>query len=165
VGEGVVQHGPAHAGTVAEGSDRERGSITVVAAAGIALVLALVLLTVDAARLLATAARAGTAADAAALAAAQELAFPAGEEPEAVAARFAAANGAELVSCDCPSGGSEAVVQVRVVATGLFLLPEGRSITASARAVVELSAAPRPARTDRPNRLPPGRDAVTMPAP
>ena len=46
-----------------------------------------------------------TAADAAALAAAQEFAFPSGLEPAALAAEgYASANGAVLSACTCPDG-------------------------------------------------------------
>jgi Flp pilus assembly protein TadG len=110
-----------------------------VAGAGIIAVLVmLLLLSVDAAHLLAAAARAETAADAAALGAAQELAFSTGSTPEAQAQRFAAANGAELVSCACAQGSTEAVVTVRVVAGGMLALPDGRVIERTARGVVDL---------------------------
>ena len=91
----------------------------------------------DLGRVLIVAARAQTAADAAALAAAQELALPGGRRPEDVAAEFAAANDAVLTSCTCPIGGVDAVVEVTVAVGGLLLAGDGRTVTARARAVVE----------------------------
>ncbi|MFL5797229.1 MAG: Rv3654c family TadE-like protein [Actinomycetota bacterium] len=117
----------------------ERGSISLLAAGVLVMVLVMVLATADITRALAAAARAQSAADAAALAAAQEIVEPSGEDPAAVADRYAAANGAELVSCDCPVGGSEAVVTVRVEISGLLLLRSGRQTTGTARAVVDLT--------------------------
>ncbi len=119
----------------------ERGSISLLAAGVIVLVGVMVLATADVTRALTAAARAQAAADAAALAAAQEIVEPSGEDPAAAADRYAVANGAQLVSCDCPAGGSEAVVTVRVEISGLLLLRSGRQTTATARAVVDLTGA------------------------
>ncbi len=85
--------------------------------------------------------RAQAAADAAALAAAQEMVEPTGQDPAEVAAKFAERNGATLVRCDCADGGSEATVSVQVEVSGLLLLRSGRTITAIARAVVDLTGA------------------------
>ena len=116
----------------------ERGAASVVGAGILAVLLMLLLLSVDAAHLLAAAARAETAADAAALGAAQELALPSSSTPEAEAGRFAAANGGELVSCVCAAGSTEVVVTVRVVAGGMLVLGDGRALERQARAVVDL---------------------------
>ena len=55
--------------------------------------------------------RAHAAADAAALAAAQELAMPSGSLPQIQAADYASRNGASLLSCACEPGSQEALVQ------------------------------------------------------
>jgi secretion/DNA translocation related TadE-like protein len=74
------------------------------------------LVTADAANGLAARGRAQSAADAAALAAAtaQWPFLGSGEEPEDAAEAMAEANGAELISCECPLRGEEAVVVVAV---------------------------------------------------
>jgi secretion/DNA translocation related TadE-like protein len=120
----------------------DRGSVSVLAAAVMLMVLVMALATADVARALGAASRAQAAADAAALAAAQAIVEPTGEDPAAGAARFAVANGAELVKCDCSPGGTEAVVTVRVAISGLLLLRNGRTTTAAARAVVEVPGTP-----------------------
>jgi Flp pilus assembly protein TadG len=120
---------------------RQDGSVSVVLAAAILMVLMLVLGVTDLARVLAARSVARAAADAAALAAAQELAFTSGLDPAVVAADFSVANGATLVACACAVGSSEAVVEVRVEAVGLFLVPEPVLLTVRARAVVDLPAA------------------------
>jgi uncharacterized membrane protein len=81
----------------------ERGAIAVLAAAIVALALLGVVLAGDAARLVVLRTSAQTAADAAALAAGP-LTFESTQAtaPVAEAARFAAANGATLIFCDCP---------------------------------------------------------------
>lgn len=113
----------------------EGGSVSVVAAAMIALLFLVVLLAADAGRLLATAARAQTAADAAALAAAQELAIPSDEDAAALASEYARRNGGSLVECACSEGTNEATVRVGVNTGEMLLLPE-RTVEARARAVV-----------------------------
>lgn len=72
--------------------------------------------------------RAQTAADAAALAAIAESSLAGGGAHESAAERFAELNGAELVSCDCPSGAI--AVQVEVARDG---------VTARARAALDPS--------------------------
>jgi secretion/DNA translocation related TadE-like protein len=79
--------------------------------------------------------RAQTAADAAALAAAQELVAPSDATPGEAAADYAARNGADLVECECPVGGREATVTVEVE-VDLPFLDQTRKVRASARAVV-----------------------------
>jgi secretion/DNA translocation related TadE-like protein len=77
------------------------------------------------------------AADAAALAAAQDLALATGD-PAADAARFADENGTVLIECSCASEAGEAVVTVRRSFSGLLLVPGSLSLDAQARAVVDL---------------------------
>ncbi len=116
---------------------RERGSVSVVAAAVIALVMVLALGSADVARVLMAAARAQSAADSAALAAAQELAVPSGAEPADMAAEYAGRNGASLVACACPKGGLEATVEVSVDVGPMLLFSGGRRVSADARAIVD----------------------------
>src|SRR5919109_4142071 len=87
----------------------ERGSISLVIVAALGFALILGALTADVTRAAAGRARAQAAADAAALAAAQELVLPSGGGPMDAAAEYAAWNGARLISCRCPEGGTEAV--------------------------------------------------------
>ncbi|HTG48711.1 MAG TPA: Rv3654c family TadE-like protein [Actinomycetota bacterium] len=119
-------------------TDRERGSVSIVLAAGILVVLVLTMGVADLGRVLAGRARARTGADAAALAAAQELAYPSGLEPETLAADYAARNGGELVACACATGSFEVTVEVRAPVGDLTLVPGSFSITQQARAVVDL---------------------------
>ncbi|MBI4260393.1 MAG: hypothetical protein HY658_07490 [Actinobacteria bacterium] len=120
------------------GPDGERGSATIVAAAIIALLVVLAMLTVDAGRLLWAVARAQSAADAAALAAAQELALPTGSDPVEIARTYAAGNGAEMASCQCAEGTHEALVVVEVAPGPMLILPDGAVVQARARAAVAL---------------------------
>jgi secretion/DNA translocation related TadE-like protein len=121
-------------GAAAIGS--ERGSVSVLSAAILALAGVLCLLSVDVARVLHARQQAQLAADAAALAAAQELAIPTGAGPSTFAQEYAARNGAALLSCACEPGSPSALVQVQVD-VALVFLPGTRSVTAEARAVVE----------------------------
>ena len=118
--------------------NREDGSVSVVAAAIAAAIVMLALCAADLAKALDVASRAQTAADAAALAAAQELALPGGREPSDLAAEYADRNGAELRSCTCDAGTYEATVVVRVPIGDLIVLGDGRAVEATARAVVDL---------------------------
>ncbi|MGH2672775.1 MAG: Rv3654c family TadE-like protein [Actinomycetota bacterium] len=120
--------------------DGERGSVSVLVAAIIAVVVVLALGTADVARVLAVAASAQTAADVSALAAVQELAMPSGRVPAEVAAEYAERNGASLVSCECPAESFEAVVTVRMPVGALLLFDDDRLVEAVARAVVDLPA-------------------------
>jgi hypothetical protein len=89
----------------------------------------------------AVASRAQTAADAAALSAAQGLALPGGRAtPAQSAAEYATRNGGSLASCACEPGTFEAEVDVVVAVGPLFLAPDDLHVTASARAVVDLPA-------------------------
>ena len=114
----------------------ERGSVTVIAAGVIVIILACTMGVADVGRVLAERSRAQTAADAAALAAAQDLALADGD-PAGDAASFATMNGSDLLSCACDPGSFDAVVRVRRSFTGLLLLPGSHQIEVSARAVVD----------------------------
>ncbi|HYJ60802.1 MAG TPA: hypothetical protein VE032_04980 [Actinomycetota bacterium] len=92
------------------------------------------------ATVLAARSSARTAADAAALAAAQEMAFATGADPAELAAAYADRNGAELTSCTCAAGALAATVEVRAPVRDLLLLPGDRVVVARARAVVDLPA-------------------------
>jgi secretion/DNA translocation related TadE-like protein len=118
----------------------QRGSVSIVVVALISVALVLAIGVADLARVLTCAARAQTAADAAALAAAQELASPSDLEPSDLAAAYAQRNGAVLTACSCDTGGTEAVVTVTVQVGPLVLAPDGRVVTARARAIVEIPA-------------------------
>ena len=120
--------------------ESERGSVSVLVAAIVGVVVVLALGTADVARVLATAASAQTAADASALAAVQELAMPSGLVPAEVASEYAERNGASLVSCECPVESFEAVVTVRIPVGTLLLFGDDRLVEAVARAVVDLPA-------------------------
>jgi hypothetical protein len=89
----------------------------------------------DVARASAARGRAQAVADAAALAAAQELVVPSDRTPEAVAAEYAELGGAGLVACRCDPGGDDVVVTVELDVR-LPLVGQTRTVTASARAVV-----------------------------
>ena len=119
------------------GLSGQTGSITVVAAAVIAVAVVATMGAADVGKALIARAHAQAAADAAALAAAQELAIGTGRDPAAWAADFATRNGARLTSCRCVRGSSEAVVSVSVPLGHLLLLPGTRSAPASARAIVD----------------------------
>jgi secretion/DNA translocation related TadE-like protein len=119
---------------------RDRGSVSVVVAAAVAMALVVTMGAADVGRALVARARAEAVADLAALAAAQELALPSGADPASIAADYADRNGARLVSCSCAAGTSEAVVEV-AVPVRRFLLPlADREVIAVARAVVDLPA-------------------------
>jgi len=120
----------------------ERGSVSIVVVALMAVALVLAMGAADLARVLTAAARAQTAADAAALAAAQELAVSSsGSAPGGLAAEYAGRNGAVLTACSCDAGGTEAVVTVTMQVGTLLLAPDDRVVTARARAVVDVPAA------------------------
>jgi hypothetical protein len=106
----------------------------VVAALGFTAILAF--LTADLARVASARTRAQTAADAAALAAAQELIAPSLDSPREVANEYAERHGAVVTRCECDIASDEAVVQVELPVSLPFL---GRSmrVLATARAVVE----------------------------
>ena len=116
----------------------QRGSVSVLLAAGILVVLVLALGVTDLGRVLIARSKARTAADAAALAAADELALPSGADPAELAAEYAARNGADLTACTCAVRTFEADVMVQVTTGDLLLFPGSRVVVARARAVVDL---------------------------
>jgi secretion/DNA translocation related TadE-like protein len=120
---------------------RERGSVTVVAAAMLVILAVLALATADATRALLAASRAQTAADAAALAAAQALLSPSGMDPQSAASTYAQANGATLIRCDCSPGATDSTVEVAIPAGHFLLLPGPDQVTGTARAVIGGAAA------------------------
>jgi secretion/DNA translocation related TadE-like protein len=113
----------------------QRGSATVLLMAALSFATVLVVFTADLSRASEGRGRAQLAADAAALAAAQELALPSGRAPAELAAGYASRNGAVLVACRCETGTDEAVVTVEVD-IGLPFLGQTRVVRAVARAVV-----------------------------
>lgn len=116
----------------------EGGSVSVVLAAAITVVLVLTMGLADLAHVLAARSRARTAADAGALAVAQELAVPTGTDTVELANGYVAANGARLVGCVCAPGTHEAIVEAEVPAGDLILFPGSPVLIARARAVVDL---------------------------
>ncbi|MGZ8606366.1 MAG: pilus assembly protein TadG-related protein [Actinomycetota bacterium] len=118
----------------------QAGSVSIVIAAILAAVVVLSLGATDLARVLTAAARAQTAADAAALAAAQELALPGDLNPVDVAREYADRNDAALLECACAVETFEAVVTVRAPVGPLLLFTDDRAVETSARAVVDLPA-------------------------
>jgi Flp pilus assembly protein TadG len=109
-----------------------------VVAAIVGSLVVLALGAADLARVLTVAAAAQTAADSAALAAAQELAMPGELDPSDVAREYAARNDAVVVVCACDVGTFEAVVTVRADIGPLLLFADDRAVEAIARAVVDL---------------------------
>ena len=101
-----------------------------------ALVAVLTMGAADVGKALVARERAQAAADAAALAAAQELVMPTGRAPAELAAEYAARNGATLASCTCGAGSSDAVVETHVAFGPLLLIPGAHEAVAVARAVV-----------------------------
>ncbi|HUL84652.1 MAG TPA: Rv3654c family TadE-like protein [Actinomycetota bacterium] len=116
----------------------EHGSVSIVLAAGILVVLVLTMGVADLGHVLAARARARSGADAAALAVAQELAFPTGRDPAEVAADYAMRNRTVLISCACASGAFDVTVEVRTSVGALALFPGSLEVTQRARAVVDL---------------------------
>lgn len=114
---------------------QENGSVSVLTIGSVFLACVLVLISVDLMKAFQAKARAQTAADAAALAAAQEIAIPSGRTPEDVASEYAQRDGATLVSCACAPGATEAQVEVEAPIDLIFLSP-GRTVVAVARAVI-----------------------------
>jgi secretion/DNA translocation related TadE-like protein len=119
----------------------ERGSVSIVVAGLVAIVVVMAMAAADVVRVLAVASRGQTSADAAALAAAQSLALPDDVLPEDRAREYAERNGAALESCVCDPGTFEARVVVRMKVGDLLLFGSGRSVVARARAVVDLPSA------------------------
>jgi secretion/DNA translocation related TadE-like protein len=119
----------------------ERGSVSLLSAGVLVALVVLAMGASDVARVLHAASRAQTAADAAALAAAQALAIDdGGPTPAELADEYAARNGAVLDSCMCEPGTFEASVGVRMPVGDLFLVTGDRTVRARARAKVDLPA-------------------------
>lgn len=114
----------------------ERGSVTLIVAASLAFAGVIGAFGADISRAIAARGRAQAAADAAALAAAQELVISSGRPPQEVAAEYAARGGARLESCRCDPAADEVVVSV-ALDVHLPLLGQDRTVRARARAVVE----------------------------
>jgi secretion/DNA translocation related TadE-like protein len=112
------------------------GSISIVLVALLGVVVLLATGVADAAAALHASERAQSAADAVALAAAEEIAMPAGRTPEDVAAEYAERNRVVLVECACDPATFEAVVTVRVPVGRLWLFTDDLVADGSARAVV-----------------------------
>ena len=87
--------------TVPERLRDERGSVSVIVGGVVAIMIVLTLGAADLGAALIARERAHAAADAAALAAAQELAMPSGSLPQIQAADYAERNGASLITCAC----------------------------------------------------------------
>jgi secretion/DNA translocation related TadE-like protein len=113
----------------------ERGSVSIVVVGALGMATIVAAFAGDLSRVVTAKTKAQTAADAAALAAAQEIAVPSGATPADVAAEYAQRNGAELLGCRCEPLTGEALVTVAVEVT-LPLLDQTRTVQASARAVV-----------------------------
>ena len=90
----------------------ERGSVTLIAAASLAFAAILTAFGADVARAIAARGRVQAAADAAALAAAQELIVSSDRSPQEVAAEYAERGGARLEGCVCDATSDEVVVTV-----------------------------------------------------
>lgn len=116
----------------------ERGSVSIVLVALLGVLVLLAMGLADIGSALAAASRAQDAADAAALAAAQEIAMPSGRSPTDLAAEYASRNGSSIVTCACDPATFQAVVTVVVPVGRLLLFADDRTARASARAVVAL---------------------------
>jgi secretion/DNA translocation related TadE-like protein len=116
----------------------ERGSVSIVLVALLGIVVLLATGVADAATALHASLRAQDAADAAALAAAEEIAMPEGLTANDVAAEYAERNGATLVECACDAATFQAVVTVRVAVGRLWLFADDLVTDATARAVVTM---------------------------
>ena len=119
----------------------ERGSISLLVAGVVTALVVLSMGAADVARVLQAASTAQTAADAAALAAAQALAIDEeGPTPGDLASEYAVRNGAALEACECEPGTFVATVSVLVPVGDLFLVGGDRTVRARARAEVDLLA-------------------------
>jgi secretion/DNA translocation related TadE-like protein len=116
---------------------KDDGAVSALMLSLLALAALLCLATADAANVLVTRARAQTAADAAALAAA--AAQWRGEDPAAVARSVTQRNGAELDRCECEPHGDSAVVDVGAPTRVRMLGIAPRRVTARATARLEIA--------------------------
>ncbi|MGE5460836.1 MAG: Rv3654c family TadE-like protein [Solirubrobacterales bacterium] len=114
------------------------GSVSIVVVGILMVVMVLGLGAADLARVLIAASRVQTAADAAALAAAQSLAVPGDTDPAVAAGDLVALNGGILRSCACEAGTFEARVEVETSVGRLFLSADDLVVSARARAVVDV---------------------------
>lgn len=114
----------------------QRGSVTVVAAGMMAVIVVAAMGVADVGKALIAREHAQQAADAAALGAAQELAIPTGRGPVEWATDYAQRNGATLTRCTCATGSADALVSVALPVGRLLLIPGDHVVTASARAIV-----------------------------
>ncbi len=117
---------------------KERGSVTVLTVTIVLFAAIVALVLADLLGVLASKSRAQTAADAAALAAAQEIARPSGTQPSAMAADYARRNGAILIGCECDGDAASAVVTVELPVKVIFVGAD-RHVRARAKAAVETS--------------------------
>ena len=116
------------------GARSERGSVSLLIAGVMAALVVLSMGAADVASVLHAASTAQTAADAAALAAAQALAIEEeGPTPRDLASEYAARNGAALEACECEPGTFVATVSVRMAVGDLFLVGGDRTVLARAR--------------------------------
>src|SRR6185437_14831455 len=116
----------------------ERGNVTIIAVAVVALACMLCLGVARVSGAVGLKSRADTAADAAALAAADKLALGSSDDDARTAASAAAAdNGATLMSCSCSADVAEVTVEIDGLSGHAF---------GYARAEVDLRALPPPVR-------------------
>jgi secretion/DNA translocation related TadE-like protein len=109
---------------------RDDGSTSLVVVALVAVVATLSVAVAALGTVYAARARAQTAADAGALAAAVATFPPAGPgDPVAVSGRVVADNGATLIACECPRSGGLAVRVVTVVAAVEVVVPVFGEVT------------------------------------
>lgn len=101
----------------------QRGSVSILIATGALLLSLLALAVADIGSMLVARTRAQAAADAAALAAVAQQApvLEQGNDPEGAARDTAARNGAELISCACEVGTTDATVEVDLAPRLAFL--------------------------------------------
>lgn len=118
--------------------NRERGSVSIVVAAVILIALVMSVGLADMARVLVARSHARQAADAAALAVAQELLLPSGADLVQLAAQYAERNGAVLTDCVCAARTFEDTVTVSITVQGFLLITGAQTVTAQARAVVDV---------------------------
>jgi Flp pilus assembly protein TadG len=107
-------------------------------AAAMLVTLVLTMGVADLGRVLRARVEARTAADAASLAVAQELAFPSDLDPGAIATDYVVANGASILECDCTVGTFEATVEAAVTVENLWLIPGPVLVSQRSRSVVDL---------------------------
>lgn len=115
----------------------EDGNAAIALVGGMAVVMVMLIGLSDLATFFLARTRAQTAADAAALAAAAELLPGVGTAPAEQARRFAGANGARLLTCDCRPGAGAAEVTVSVpVSLSVGGLTGGSVVRARSRAEI-----------------------------